>query len=204
MVLGMILTSFSSFAAPPSAPVSQEKPEAPVTQPLMDEDLRGPVKLEPDPEPQVVDSEPANRVLSGLAQTGGAMVGGLVTGFLGFRIGCGGPRDSGDLITCNYPVLAISYGLGTVISAWAVGEWIGWDGSLLATIGGAAIAAILTAVVVENVPNSIDGESGLVGVLFVIPASAALGYQLSANWPTATGVAAMPRVTSFPIVSFDF
>ncbi len=185
--VGLVNTPFRLFAAPPS-------PETAESQQLI---------LDEAPQAQVkpVAFEEPSRVLAGTIQAAAGLVGGLATGYLGAVIG--GGMCSDQEWGCLLEGAVVGYGVGSTFIVWAVGEWMDWDGSLLATIGGAAAVAIVTGIAVQYVPVTIDGQFALAGMA-LMPVAAAAGYQLSANWPTNTGVLAMPKVTSVPIVKFDF
>jgi hypothetical protein len=143
---------------------------------------------------QLSATEPPSRIATGLAQSGAGLMAGLGLGLVGYALGGGGGGVQGFDIGGMF-LAFVGYGVGSSVSVWAVGESMGWDGSLFATFGGFLASLMLAPLI-------------LVGPT--------IGYQLSADWPTRQGVSAvpgslalpaavaMPDVTSISIVSFDF
>lgn len=189
MFVGLFSAPLRLFAAPPSP--GAEKGES--QELILDEAPQAQVKP--------VEFEEPSRVLAGTIQSVAGLAGGLATGFMGAFVGARmcSDKEWGCFLEGAY----IGYGLGSTIVVWAVGEWLGWDGSLLATMGGAAVVAVVAGLAGHYAPNSVDDGIIFAGVALV-PVAAAAGYQLSADWQTNTGVLAVPKVTSVPIVKFDF
>ncbi len=204
-LLGLFVVPVQLFADPP--PPGAERVESQNVAPSEQDDLWGPNEA-PHSTPRVIDVEPPSRVWSTLGQTGAGILGIVVFGFVGALVGAGSCVSSGeeaewDALGCGYVGALAGAAIGTPISVWAVGEWIGWDGSLLATVAGVAIGAV--AVSLAGRVYGSDATSVLLpAALIVVPAGGAVGYQLSADWSKNTGAEAMAKMTSIPIVHFEF
>jgi hypothetical protein len=205
-MVGLLSVPVQLLAAPPSSPAPMAAEEVEKV------DQAGSLKLAPRDEfwdsadtRQSSETEAPGRFLTGLAQTGAGLVGGIGFAVVGALLGSGGGVQGFQLGGAFGALLG--YGLGTPISVWAVGEWMGWDGSFLSTFGGFAVSLIVAPLVLSPVLAKAGGNgAAVVGTAMVIgiPAGAAFGYHLSADWPTSSGVTAVPDVTSISIVSFDF
>jgi len=88
---------------------------------------------------------------------------------------------------------------------WAVGEWIGWDGSLLATmagtLGGACISALVGAGLMAASQSIIPA---VVVIGLGVPTSAAFVYHGSAAWPTGSNALLAPTATTFNRIDLKF
>jgi hypothetical protein len=97
-------------------------------------------------------------------------------------------------------------GLGQV-GGGLVGEWIGWDGSLLATIGGVVLGALVFGALASALDTLAGANTQDVGtLLFVLgmPTAGAAGYQLFADWPTGSNARLAPKATMFRVIHFEF
>jgi len=209
-VVGLMSVPIQLFGAPPPPPPPPplavekiEKTEQPGAQKLAqsEDDL-----WDSGEAPQTSYSEQPSRFVAGLAQTGGGILGGIGFGFLGGFAGAAICQEGSNLddLACVLGLAALGYGLGTPISVWAIGEWMGWDGSLLATFAGFAISVVVLSVALQGASTS-NGENGVLWTsLLGIPAGSAIGYQLSADWPKNSRVTVVPSVRSIPIVYFEF
>lgn len=202
-MVGLLSVPMQLFAAAPPPPlpppVAVEKVEK-VEQPEASE------LAQSEDEFWDSDTEQPSRFVTGLVQTGAGVLGGIGFAFLGGFAGaalCQGGSGFDDL-GCVIGLAGLGYGLGTPISVWVVGEWMGWDGSLLATFAGFALGVIVMSVALQGASTSNDQDALLWTSLIGMPAGAAIGYQLSADWPKSEGVTAAPKVTSIPIVYFEF
>jgi hypothetical protein len=210
LLVGLLSVPIQLFAAPPPPPppppLAVEKIDK-VEQPGASELAESEDELWDSGEaPQTSYTEQPSRFVTGLAQTGAGLLGGIGFAFLGGFAGaalCQGGSGF-DVLGCVIGLAALGYGLGTPISVWAVGEWMGWDGSLLATFAGFALGVIVLSVVLQGASTNNGQDAVLWTSLIGLPAGAAIGYQLSADWPKSAGVTAVPKVTSIPIVYFEF
>jgi len=149
------------------------------------------------------ETEAPSRIPAALSQTGVGLVGGLGSALAGLLLGsivCGKGSNPAGIPSpsgCGVVAALAGYLVGTSVSVWRFGEVMGWDGSLLATFAGLAVGVVASI-----------GFPPL--ALAFMPAGATFGYHLSADWPTSSGMTAMPgavgmpKVTSIPIVSFEF
>jgi len=194
VLLGLLFIPCRIFAVPPSSAVASDHVES----------------LEPAPievtseTPAAYGSEEPSRVYAGAMQAAAGLVGGAVLSPVGMVIGAAScPGSFWTEMGCGYVGGGIAAALGFTVATWAMGEWLGWDGSLLATVAGLVVTSVVLSYAFDA--GGSGASEALTPMAYVlVPAGAVVGYQLSAEWSKNPGVAAMPRVTSVPIVAIEF
>jgi len=97
-------------------------------------------------------------------------------------------------------MVALGVGAGGVsIGVWGVGEWVGWDGSYLATLVGVAAMGALTILSMEG-----SGQMGALVFGALVPLGGVAGYHLSDSWRSGASAYSAPSPKTVSILQFDF